>query len=288
MQSRKATVVLSGGQDSTICLAWAKANFAELHAITFNYGQRHAIEIEAAKKIASMASVPHEVVDLGSILVGTSPLIDKAALVGHYESAEKLPGGIEPTFVPFRNLLLLTIAANRAVAAGSADLITGICQTDFGGYPDCRETFRNSAQETLSWALTGAATGFQIHAPLMHLTKSESVALAKGLPGAMEMLAYSHTCYDGEYPPNPHNHASILRAKGFAEANTPDPLIVRAKAEGLLPDDYPDTGLVAGTPFALGTEAPVDEHKPSKKSKKKDAPAPGLTSISDEDDRRDA
>lgn len=272
----KAIVVLSGGQDSTTALYWAREQFQEVHCITFDYGQRHKIEIESAKKIASMAGVAsHEVLEVGSILKGTSPLVDPTREVGHYDSVNALPGGIEPTFVPCRNALFLTIAANRAVALGCRNVVTGICEADYGGYPDCRNEFLVRMKDTLSYAIFGRPHELLFHNPLLTLTKAESVAVANKLPGCMEALAFSHSCYDGEYPPNPSNHASLLRARGFFEAGLSDPLIVRAKQEGKLPTDYPDTGLVEGTKYAKPVEHPDDaasgEHaaKADKKSKKK-------------------
>lgn len=244
-----ALVILSGGQDSTTCLYWAKQKFDVVHAVTFNYGQRHKIEIESAKKVGELAGVAsHEFIDLGPILKGTSPLVNKENQVGHYDSVDALPGGIEPTFVPARNILFLTIAANRAACLGCTHLVTGVCQEDFGGYPDCRRDFIDAMEEALGEGIVGEPDAFNIQTPLMDLTKAQSVELAAELEGCMEALAYSHTCYDGQYPPNPYNHASLLRAKGFADAGLPDPLIMRAKAENLLPAEYPDSGLVEKQP----------------------------------------
>ena len=240
----KALVVLSGGQDSTTCLYWAKSCGFEIHAVTFDYGQRHRIEIEAAIKIAKMAGVlSHEIIELGPILKGTSPLVDPGAELEQYAHHSKLPGGLEKTFVPMRNQMFLTIAANRAFVLGCNRLVTGVCQEDYGGYPDCREDFIKALEEACNLGTFTAEAGFPgglvIDTPLMHLTKAESVRMASALPGCMEALAYSHTAYDGQYPPIGNDHATLLRAKGFEEAGEPDPLIVRAWLEGLM--DLPDT-----------------------------------------------
>jgi 7-cyano-7-deazaguanine synthase len=254
MSLRGSLVVLSGGQDSTTCLFHAKHdNPGEpLHAITFHYGQRHAREIAAAEAVARMAGVDsHEVLMLPEgILRSTSPLVDLSKDVGHYAKAEDMPGGVEPTFVPMRNALFLTLAANRAAHLRCARIVTGVCEEDFGGYPDCREVFIEAQGDAIGLALPDEYGEMYISTPLMKLSKQASVELAASLPGCMEALAYSHTCYDGQYPPNPLNHASILRARGFEQAGIADPLITRAKVEGLLPIDYPDSGLVMGTIFA--------------------------------------
>ena len=231
----KALVVLSGGQDSTTCLFWAKEQGYELHAVTFDYGQRHKIELESAKRVAKMAGVvTHEIVELGPILKGTSPLVSGESLE-QYADHNSLPGGLEKTFVPMRNQLFLTIAANRAYVLGAEVLVTGVCEEDFGGYPDCRQVFIDALQRACN---TGTFTGedganapLQILTPLMRMTKAESVKLALSLPGCFAALAYSHTSYDGQYPPVGKDHATLLREKGFCQAGLPDPLVLRAFIE---------------------------------------------------------
>lgn len=240
--TEKALVVLSGGQDSTTCLFWAKERFKEVHAVTFDYNQRHRREIEAARKVAEMADVAsHEVVELGPVLKGASPLTDPGGELETYSSYEEMDGiigdRVELTFVPMRNALFLSLAANRAACLGAANLVTGVCEADNANYPDCRGMFLDAQQEAIRLAL--GLPAFAIHAPLLYLTKADSIALAQLLPGCLEALAYSHTAYSGEYPPVTQDHATVLRAEGFRKAGVPDPLIVRAWREGLM--DLPDT-----------------------------------------------
>lgn len=236
----KAVVVFSGGQDSTTCLYWAMEQGYDVYPVTFNYGQKHSIEIAAARKIVEMAGLTHkhEVITLGAILKGTSPLVNAEAELEQYADHHSLPGGLEKTFVPMRNQLFLTIAANRAYVLGARILVTGVCQEDNGGYPDCRQVFINEVQDACnSGTFTGrdgAVGNLRIKTPLMNLTKAQSVHLAASLKGCMSALAYSHTAYDGAYPPVGHDHATLLRAKGFEEAGVPDPLVLRAIAEGLM------------------------------------------------------
>jgi len=251
--TRKGLVVFSGGQDSTTCLFWALDRYGskDTYAITFDYGQRHSRELTASRTIARRVwgderyEAHRSVCRVAGILRSTSPLVSDNE-VGHYERPEDMPGGIEPTFVPMRNALFLTVAANRAAALkGPVDIITGVSQEDYGGYPDCRRLFIDSQQATINAALgLYGSEEIRIETPLLTLSKVETVRLAEKLDGCLESLAYSHTCYDGEYPPNPKNHASILRARGFDKAGIADPLILRAKQEGLLSADYPDSGLV--------------------------------------------
>jgi 7-cyano-7-deazaguanine synthase len=247
MTQIKTVVILSGGQDSTTSLYWAINQWhgpENVAAVTFDYGQRHKQELVAACQIADMAKIAsHEVVLLGPILKSTSPLTnpdEKLETYNSYAEMDKIIGDrIEKTFVPMRNSVFLTIAANHAVALGCNSLVTGVCQMDNANYPDCREGFLYSQVETINKALGNEVETFQIYAPLLWLSKAESIALALGLPGCMEALAYSHTAYDGGYPPTSRDHASVLRAQGFLEAGVPDPLVVRAWREGLM--RLPDT-----------------------------------------------
>jgi 7-cyano-7-deazaguanine synthase len=238
----KALVILSGGQDSTTCLFWAKQKFTEVHAVTFDYGQRHSLELEAAAKVAQMAGViSHEIVKVPGILRSTSPLTSNNDLE-KYENYEQMDSVIqdrvELTFVPMRNTLFFTLAMNRAVDLHCDHLVTGICQEDNANYPDCTEYYRQAFEmmANLSLGTWDNATGarFKIHAPLMNLSKAQTVKLSHELPGCWDALAYSHTSYDGKYPPTDMNHSNVLRAHGFEEAGLPDPLVVRAWKEGLM------------------------------------------------------
>lgn len=237
----KALVVLSGGQDSTTCLFWAKQKFDEVSAITFDYGQRHIIEVEAAVKVARMAGVKHyEVVKVPNCLISKSPLTSNAPLE-KYENAEQMDETIgdrrELTFVPMRNALFLTIAANRAEAMGIPNIVTGVCQMDNANYDDCRAVFIQATERYINTALGHdhrGTTPITIHTPLMNMSKSETVLWAFDIPGCWEALGWSHTSYDGKYPPTDMNHANVLRADGFEKAGLPDPLVLRAWKEGLM------------------------------------------------------
>ncbi len=238
----KALVVLSGGQDSTTCMFWAIAKGYDVYTITFDYGQNHIVELNAADVVAEMAGIPESKrirVNLGQeILAGSSPLINPNEPLEQYVDHHSLPGGLEKTFVPMRNQLFLTVAANRAFVIGCDILVTGVCQEDSGGYPDCRRTFIDSFEEATNYGTFTPETNHQplkILTPLMNMTKAQSVWLALGLPGCWDALAYTHTAYDGNYPPTGHDHASLLRAKGFEESGMPDPLVIRACKEGLMP-----------------------------------------------------
>lgn len=243
----RAVVVLSGGQDSTTCLFWALAHGVDkVYPVTFDYNQRHRREIDSSIEVVEIARTvygtnrvqDHEIIELGPILKGTSPLVSNEKLE-QYPDHASLPGGLEKTFVPMRNQLFLTIAANRAAVYECEALITGVCEEDFGGYPDCRQTFIDALQHACNLGTftgqDGAPESLAILTPLMKLTKKQTVLMALKLQGCYRALAWSHTSYDGAYPPTGHDHATLLRAKGFEEAGIPDPLVLRAFAEGLMP-----------------------------------------------------
>lgn len=223
----KRLVIFSGGQDSTTCLyyslAQSPAGAAGVRALSINYGQKHLVELASAVAVTDLAGVEHETVDLPiGALRSTSPLVDHAREVEQYPDEASLPGGVEDTFVPFRNLLFLVVAANHALHHGCDRIMIGVSQEDFGGYPDCREPFLVAAQVALNEAIGGREV--MIEAPLLSRSKRETVELAAALPGCMDALALSHTCYRGDYPPCGKCHACILRAKGFSEAGVPDPI----------------------------------------------------------------
>ena len=224
LQAKSALVVFSGGQDSTTCLYWAIKHFDVVRTLTFDYGQRHRIELECAKQIAEFARVPHDVLS-----IGTFAELGGNALTGNQEvevqneksNRENLPN----TFVPGRNLILLSFAAARAWQLEIENIVTGVCQTDYSGYPDCRKNTIEALQLTLN---LGMERQFVLHTPLMWLDKAQTVMMAKDL-GALEALSFSHTCYNGIFPPCGSCQACHLRNKGFYEAGVIDPLIERAK-----------------------------------------------------------
>lgn len=234
-QNEPAVVLLSGGQDSTTTLFVALERHDKVSAVCVDYGQRHRREISAALALAAMVGVQLEIVRLPeAVLHAASPLVRLCDPVPQYPDASSLPGGLERTFVPMRNQLFLTIAANRAYARGARYVYAGVCEEDYGGYPDCRRAFID-AFENVSTLGTftgedGAPAGLKVETPLMYLTKRQTVLLSLE-NGAYEFLAFTHTSYDGEYPPTKNNHASLLRARGFDQAGVPDPLVLRAFME---------------------------------------------------------
>ncbi|GGY21671.1 7-cyano-7-deazaguanine synthase QueC [Paludibacterium paludis] len=221
----KALVVLSGGQDSTTCLYWALQRFGagNVEAVTFDYGQRHRIELDCARDIATMAGVVQHVLPIDTFAaIGGNALTDSGIEPEDGVRADHdktLPN----TFVPGRNLVFLTFAAALAYTRGIRHLVTGVAQTDYSGYPDCREDTLKALEVAIR---LGMETRLEIHAPLMYLSKAETVFLARDV-GALGALAHSHTCYNGEQPPCGHCASCLLRAKGFAEAGIPDPLVER-------------------------------------------------------------
>jgi 7-cyano-7-deazaguanine synthase len=217
----KALVVLSGGQDSTTCLYWAIDRFGVDHvdSVTFDYGQRHSVELECAARVAEFAGVSNRVLPIDTFAaLGGDALTDSAVdVMAGVDSDSGLPN----TFVPGRNLVFLTFAAAYAYRLGAGNLVTGVAQTDYSGYPDCREGTITSLQHTLC---LGMEFEVVIHTPLMHLSKSETVELARDL-GALPAMTLTHTCYNGQRPPCGACPACKLRAKGFAEAGIEDPLL---------------------------------------------------------------
>jgi len=213
-------VLLSGGQDSTTCLFWALNNFNEVNALFINYKQRHRIEEESAFKIANLAGVPIGLICTDIIAdIGDSALVMTGDILSKHRS-----GDLPASFVPGRNILFLTIAAMYAYKLGIHNIVAGVCETDYSGYPDCRQKTIDSVQNTLN---LGMEYDFVIHTPLMYKTKCETVIMASLLSGCWDALAWSHTCYEGKIPPCGKCPSCVLRARGFEEAGYEDPLIKR-------------------------------------------------------------
>ena len=222
--SSSALVLFSGGQDSTTCLFWALKRFDQVQALGFTYGQKHAVEVEQAQKIAGKAGVPYDGIDLTGALEGSALTEHDKDMNAPHDRNEDLPA----SFVPGRNALFLSTAASYAYNRGITQLVGGMCQTDYSGYPDCRRTFISSMQTSLSLAMDA---DLQIHTPLMDLTKAETWKLAAdlGTVAGCDVLEtvrlMSHTDYNGNRSQlnewgygRLDNPASKLRAKGYEEA----------------------------------------------------------------------
>ncbi len=220
MNNNRALVLLSGGQDSTTALAWALSKFDHVEALCINYGQRHAVETECARTIARLAKVPLHFASVSGIGSGTA-LVDHEAEVNVDGGMDGLPS----TFVPGRNAVFLSLASGLAASIDAGNVVTGVCQTDYSGYPDCRDHFVKAMTSAMGLALDRP---LQIHTPLMWLTKAETVRLMLDLESetvpAIAMLAETHTCYEGKRPACGKCPACELRLAGFAEAGVTDPI----------------------------------------------------------------
>lgn len=191
MNKEAALVVFSGGQDSTTCLFWAKRRFKRVVALSFLYGQKHQKEVELARAIAEEAGVEFHVMDVSFIgRLGSNSLTNPSLVMDQEKPADSFPN----TFVPGRNLFFLSIAAVFARERGINHIVTGVSQTDFSGYPDCRDAFIKSLNVTLNLAMEEQ---FVLHTPLMWIDKAETWALADEL-GVLDLVrTRTLTCYNG-------------------------------------------------------------------------------------------
>jgi 7-cyano-7-deazaguanine synthase len=214
---KKAIILLSGGQDSTTCLFWALKHFDAVEAIGFNYGQSHIIELEKAAEIAAKCGIPYRVFNVKGLLA-------KSSLTEHGDHNQEsyIDSDLPASFTAGRNLLFLTIAGSYAAEKGISNIVTGVCQTDYSGYPDCRRATIDAVQLSLSLGL--GAGDIAIHTPLMYLTKAQTWKLANELGILDIIINETMTDYDGDQTLNAwgygnyNNPASNLRAKGFYEA----------------------------------------------------------------------
>ena len=210
-RDRKAIVIFSGGQDSTTCLIQAITEYGieNVEVISFQYGQRHAIELEKAKWIAQDLGVQQTLIDMSVIkAMAHNALMDESVEIK--KKGDDMPN----TFVDGRNALFLLYAAIYAKGQGISDIITGVCETDFSGYPDCRDVFIKSMNVTLNLAMDYR---FNLKTPLMYLNKAQTWQLADEL-GALDYIRrHTHTCYEGVEGGCGKCPSCILRNKGLAE-----------------------------------------------------------------------
>ncbi|EGV36026.1 7-cyano-7-deazaguanine synthase QueC [Neisseria weaveri] len=211
MQNEQALVIFSGGQDSTTCLIQAIQTYGRenVHAVTFQYGQRHAVELDCARRIAEDLGIAQTVLDLSLM-----QQITHNALMDDTAEIQTASNGVPNTFVDGRNALFLLYAAIYAKSQNIKHIITGVCETDFSGYPDCRDVFVKSMNVTLNLAMDYA---FQIYTPLMYLTKAQTWALADRLGCLDYIREHTHTCYHGVTGGCGECPSCVLRERGLAE-----------------------------------------------------------------------
>jgi len=213
----KAVVIFSGGQDSTTCLGWALNRFNEVLAVSFKYGQKHEVELKQAKKITDRLDVEHRIIDIsffGEIV--DSALTHNGDVNKKHERLKDLPA----SYVPNRNAMFITITHSLAQKIGADTLVTGVCQTDYSGYPDCRLEFIEAIEDALE---LGSEVDIDIVTPLMQLTKAKTFELAEKEDVLDLVIQYSHTCYNGDETMNEWGKgcgecpACKLRKKGYEE-----------------------------------------------------------------------
>ena len=231
-----AVILLSGGLDSTTTLAIARNQGYEAYALTFRYGQRHQVELEAAQKIARYFEVAkHVVVDIDLRLFGGSALTDDIE-VPKGRSQEEMGGNIPITYVPARNTIFLSFALAWAETLGAQDIFMGVNALDYSGYPDCRPEYIEAFERMANLATKAGVEGRQklkIHTPLIKMTKAQIIKIGLEL-GADYTL--THSCYDPSETGEPCGQCDScqLRLKGFREAGVEDPVKYRDKPPGKL------------------------------------------------------
>jgi 7-cyano-7-deazaguanine synthase len=224
---KPAILLLSGGLDSATCLALAKKQGFEVHALSFAYGQRHQVELEAAKRVARMlGAASHRIANIDLGVFGGSALTDKALDVPKDRSDFDLSHGVPITYVPARNTVFLSYALSLAEVLGASDIFIGVNALDYSGYPDCRREFIEAYETMANLATKAGSEGkrLTIHAPLIDLTKAEIITLGNSLG-----VDYAATisCYDPDENGHACGHCDScqLRKRGFSQAGIPDPTI---------------------------------------------------------------
>ena len=228
--SQNAVVLLSGGLDSVTCLYWAKANYTNVTAVSFNYGQRHNSELNAAKKIAATAQVNHRIIHIDLAQLGGSALTDASLVVPDAKQTDfsdnQHNDSIPITYVPARNTIFLSYALALAEVTQSNAIVIGVNAVDYSGYPDCRPEYIEAFEKMANLATKAGVMGNHLHiaTPLLHLSKAEIIKLGVSL-GVDYALTVS--CYraDSEGRACGHCDSCYLRQQGFLQAEIDDPTI---------------------------------------------------------------
>ena len=230
---RKSLVLFSGGIDSTTALHWAVAKAKDVRALTFDYGQRHNIEIRMAKKIARKVGLPQTILKIDLSQIGGSALTDKRIEVPRYIKLTRLKHGPPATYVPFRNGILLALAAAWAEVNDIREIICGFNIIDSPDYPDTRPEFIKAIEKAVNAGTRAVFSRekMKIVAPFIRMKKSEIIRLGISL-GAD--YSYSISCYAGKEVPCRSCSSCLLRRRAFAEAGVRDPLVLRLRKEGKL------------------------------------------------------
>ena len=228
--SQNAVVLLSGGLDSVTCFYWAKANYTNVTAVSFNYGQRHNSELNAAKKIAATAQVNPRIIDIDLAQLGGSALTDASLVVPDAKQTDfsdnQHNDSIPITYVPARNTIFLSYALALAEVTQSNAIVIGVNAVDYSGYPDCRPEYIAAFEKMANLATKAGVMGNHLHiaTPLLHLSKAEIIKLGVSL-GVDYALTVS--CYraDSEGRACGHCDSCYLRQQGFLQAEIDDPTI---------------------------------------------------------------
>lgn len=233
MKNKQCVVLFSGGIDSTTALYWALNKYKKVYALTFEYGQRHRLEIDMARRLAEKLDVPMTVFSIDLSRIGGSSLTDKNIPLPHYEGLEKIKNGPPSTYVPFRNGIFLALTAAWAEVNEIKEIVCGFNVLDSPNYPDTKGEFVKAMQKAINQGTKAYFTfeKIKIVTPFMNLKKSEIIK--KGLSLEAD-YSYAISCYSGEEIPCQKCSSCLLRQKAWEEAGLKDPLILRLEKEGKL------------------------------------------------------
>jgi len=230
-QSRKVLVLFSGGIDSTTALYWAQGRYAEVSTLSFDYGQRHRVELALARRLVRRLRLPQKVLKFDLRQVGGSALTDLSVSLPRFPRQGEIGPGVPATYVPFRNGIFLALAAAWAEANGINDIVCGFNTIDSPNYPDTRASFVRAMQRAIDLGTSAASNGRRIRivAPFIRMKKSEIIRLGLSL-GAD--YSFSISCYGGREVPCRRCSSCLLRKRAWEEAGTKDHLLTRLRKEG--------------------------------------------------------